>query len=177
MDMDGNVIKSTGRLGCGRGEFNYPNGVRLSKDDEIFVCDSSNHRIQVFSKNLDLIRVFGGKGTDKGYFRSPDDLDFDEKGNIYVAEQENHRIQVLTPQGRHIDYIGTGVLDSPISPAVYHNMVYVTDSSQCQVSVFRTSGKFVTSFGEDQLIRPECIAIDNNGFIHVTDGRLRVVTY
>ncbi len=53
MDMNGFVVASTGSLGSGPGQFNFPNGIRLSKDSEIFVCDTNNHRIQVFYKYLE----------------------------------------------------------------------------------------------------------------------------
>ena len=35
------------------GQFNYPNGIRLSKDGEVYVCDSRNHRVQVFNQDLE----------------------------------------------------------------------------------------------------------------------------
>ena len=51
MDHDGQVVSSTGSKGDGPGQFNIPNGIRLSRDNEIYVCDSSNHRIQVFASD------------------------------------------------------------------------------------------------------------------------------
>ena len=44
------------------GQFNYPNGIRLSKDGEVYVCDSRNHRVQVFNQDLKLLRVVGEEG-------------------------------------------------------------------------------------------------------------------
>jgi sugar lactone lactonase YvrE len=102
MDMNGTILKSTGRKGGNPGEFNLPNGIRVSREDEIYVCDTRNHRIQVFDKDLNLLRVIGRLGKETGCFSCPNDLDFDESGNIYVADQGNHRIQVLTQQGEHI---------------------------------------------------------------------------
>ena len=71
------------------------------------MCDSENHRIQVFAfdEDLNLLRVIGRKGAGN---RCLTDLDFDEAGNIYITEQGNHRIQVLTPEGQHIRIIGRG---------------------------------------------------------------------
>ncbi len=56
MDMKGSVVASTGSRGNGPGQFNFPNGIRLSKDNKNF---SNNHRIQVFDKDLNLIRILG----------------------------------------------------------------------------------------------------------------------
>ena len=180
MDMDGTIVKSVGKNGHAPGEFSFPNGIRLGKDDRIYVCDGgSNHRVQVFDKEFRVAGVLGGEGDEMGYLRGPTDLDFDGDGNLYVAEQDNHRIQVLTPLGDHVRYIGEGVLSSPVSPAVHQDMVYVTNmaSQHPKISVFKLTGEFVASFGEQVLQCPECIAVDDNGFVHVTDNRLRLVTF
>ncbi len=179
MDMKGSVVASTGSRGNGPGQFNFPNGIQLSKDDEIFVCDSNNHRIQVFDKDLNLNRILGRIGCDKGCFNCPADLDFDEDGNIYVADMKNDHIQVLTPGGEHIRYIGKrgskpGDLNRPWSPAIHKGFIYVTDVDNKRISVFKTTGEFVTTFGEGKLFDLYCIAIDDDGFVYVTDSRSHV---
>jgi DNA-binding beta-propeller fold protein YncE len=57
------------------------------------------------------------------------------------------------------------------------NMVYVVDHGNGRISVFKTTGEFVTVLGAGILKEPECIAIDDNGYIHVTDDRSRIVTF
>ena len=52
--------------------------------------------------------------------------------------------------------------------------MYVTDIDNKHISVFKTTGEFVTTFGEEKLVFPECIAIDDDGFIYVTDSRSNV---
>ena len=178
MDLNGRVIKSTGRMGYHSGEFNFPNGIRLSKDDKLYVCDTHNRRLQVFNKDLSFDRLIG----ENCYFEGPDDLDFDDAGNLYIVDQHQHCIQVLTPQGQHIRYIGRhglgqGELDNPVSAAIHRNMIYVTDMANKRISVFKLTGEFVTTFGEGSLTRPICIAIDDNGYVHVTDNRSRLVTF
>ena len=182
MDRNGIVVKSVGGVGSNPGEFSFPNSIRQNKDKEIYVCDGrSNSRIQVFDEDLNLLRIIGKRGTSNGCFESPGDLDFDEAGNIYVVEQRNHRIQVLTPEGQHIRYIGRhgvnpGELSDPLSPAIHRNMIYVTEPFNRRVSVFTLAGEFVTTFGH-KLSRPECIAIDEDGYIHVTSNEQVIVTF
>ncbi len=176
------VVNSVGTQGSDPGHFDYPNGIRLSKDNELYVCDSSNHRVQVFDQSLQLLRTIGGQGSGNRHFYSPDDLDFDDDGNIYVVEQLNHRIQVLTPQGKYIRTIGRygngpGELSKPISPAIHRGMLYVTDKNNKRISVFKTTGEFVTTFGEGVLSSPESIAIDENGYIYVTNARSQLIRY
>lgn len=60
MRMDGTIIKSTGRGGNAPG---FPKWHSTSKDGEIYVCDGgTNHKVQVFGRDLHLVRVFGGNG-------------------------------------------------------------------------------------------------------------------
>lgn len=68
LDRNGTIITSTGVRGKRPGQFNFPNGIWLSKDNEVYVCDSFNHRIQVhvFSEDLKLIRILGTKGSANG---------------------------------------------------------------------------------------------------------------
>ena len=92
------------------------------------------------------------------------------------------RVQVLTPQGEHIRNIGRsgfkeGELDHPVSAAVHVGMVYVTEANSIRVSVFKTTGEFVTTFGEGILSCPVCIAIDDSGFVYVTDNREKIVKF
>lgn len=182
MDMNGKIVKSTGVEGDHPGQFSFPNGIGLGKNDEIYVCDSRNSRIQVFDEELKFIRVIGREGNEDGCFRSPDDLDFDDAGNVYIADQDNHRVQVLTPEDQHVRSIGRhgsrqGELDHPVSVAVHKNTLFVTDLCNRRISVFKTTGEFVTTFGEDILQGPECIAVDENGYIYVTDSRSRLLTF
>ena len=48
LDKDGNKLKVIGRRGSGNGEFNYPRSVAFI-GEHVFVCDTENHRIQVFN--------------------------------------------------------------------------------------------------------------------------------
>lgn len=183
MDLrDARIIKTTGYPGVSPGEFQCPNGIRLSKDDEVYVCDTYNHRIQVFDKDLNLIRVIGSKGDGNGFFNVPNDLDFDEAGNLYVVDNHNHRIQVLTPQGRHIRNIGEfgtkeGYLRHPCSAAIQRDLIYITDRINRRIAVYKITGEFVATFGEGTMSLPECIAIDDEGYIHVTDHRSKLITF
>lgn len=178
---DGTIMKSVGTKGTAPREFNHPKGIRISNNNELYVCDMANHRIQVFDKDLNFLRLIGDRGSG-GCFRFPVNLAFDEAGNMYVTDQDNHRIQVLTPAGGHIRNIGipgkkAGELYHPISVAVHKNMVYVADRVTKGISVFQTTGEFLTVFGKGALSHPQCIAVDEHGYIHVTDDKCKIVSF
>ena len=175
MDWTGSVVRCVGREGEGLGEFRHPNGIRQSRDKKIYVCDTDNHRIQTFTEDLDQLGVITND------FNEPTDLDFDDVGNLYIADKKNHQIQVLTPEGQHIRNIGRygagqGELNCPVSTAVHKDLLYATDVYNHRISVFRTTGEFVAVLGQD-IVEPECIAIDEDGFIHITSNRELVTTF
>ena len=91
---DGKLVKTVGGEGGKSGQFDWPWGIALSKDCMLFVCDSDNHRIQVFDTNLKFISWFGKRGIGVGEFRQPIDLTFDPAGDMYVTD--HNRVQVFS---------------------------------------------------------------------------------
>ena len=175
---EGTYVTSTGGKGKNPGKFNFPNGSRVSKDNKLYVCDTKNHRIQVFDTDLNLLKVIGSKGSQDGHFNFPAGVDIDSSGNLYVADIENHRVQVLTPEGHHIRNIGKKeTLNHPIGICVIGDLAYVTSRYSHYVSVFHTSGEYVTKFGEGHLHCLEDIAVDEDGYVYVSHNGGCVVVF
>ena len=176
-NKEGMLLKSVGGEGKKPGQFNYPNGNRV-RENKVFVCDSNNNRIQVFDTELNLLKVIG-KGLKSGSF---DDIDFDSNGTTYVVDNDKHRIQVMTPDGRFLYTFGKkgstpGKLHDPVCIQVRGQLLYLTEYVNNRVSVFHTSGQFVTTFGENYLRKPEGLAIDEDGFVYVTSHESSVLVF
>lgn len=177
MNLRGETLKTIGRGNLATPQFHCPNGIRWNKSKDIVVCDTMNNRLQVLDRDLNLLYMIKHSS-----FAMPDDLDFDEEGNLYVANQTSHTIGVFTSEGAFLRVIGSygsrpGELDNPISVAVYRNLVYVTDSGNGRISVFTTAGEFVTTFGKGFLTKPECVAVDEDGYLYVSDGRQKIYIF
>ena len=171
----GELIKCTGEKGEKEGEFDDPRGLTLY-NNEVYVCDCNNHRIQIFDLDLSV----GARGKGRGEFKAPLDVKFDTAGNMYVAERGNERVQVMDRSGQFIREFGEGKLKRPSCLHIADKYVYVSDwSGHCMV-VYETSGQFVTSFGtygryEGEFHDPYCITSCVDGYIHVCDlGNNRV---
>ena len=104
---DGRLTAQIGNEGLRVNQFYDPNGVRVY-NDSVYVCDSGNSHIQIFTRDLrgrDTKVIGGGTIFRRGsaYESSilfhPEDLDFDDKGNIYVAHSKYHFVVVFTPYG------------------------------------------------------------------------------
>jgi hypothetical protein len=64
----------------------------------LFVADSCNHRIQVFSADGKWLASYGSAGSGKGQMSYPYDVRVDNAGFQFVCEFGNSRIQVFDPQ-------------------------------------------------------------------------------
>ena len=168
----GELIKCIGRRGSKEGEFDDPRGVTLY-DNQVYVCDKGNNRIQVFDLDLNFNRSIGSLGRGEGEFDAPLDVHFDTAGNMYVAEYGSKRVQVTDTIGHFIRSFGQegeGKLDGPSGLHIADKYVYVSDFSGHRIVVYETSGQFVTSFGDKELSGPRSIASSFDGYFYVCDS-------
>jgi hypothetical protein len=114
-----------GRRGSGIGEFAYPQGIALLQEtslerSRVFVCDTLNHRVQVFDGRGVPVGAFGRYGRGPGQFAAPADvaivnpeLPGDSARSsaahplLAVADQWNGRVQILELDGAFVASIGT----------------------------------------------------------------------
>ena len=59
------------------------------------VCDSGNHRVQVFELSGKFVTKFGSKGRERGEFNCPISTASLSDGRIVVIDRNNHRIQIF----------------------------------------------------------------------------------
>jgi sugar lactone lactonase YvrE len=75
----GELVKSWGGPGTGPGEFMLPHSVWAHTNGEIWVCDRENDRMQIFTENGDLLRMWTN-------VRRPGDIYIDADNVVYVGE-------------------------------------------------------------------------------------------
>ena len=181
----GELIKCIGRKGSKEAEFTDPRGVTIHSN-KIYVCDTDNHRIQVFDMDLNYIHSIGSCGRRRGKFVHPVDAAFSTAGNMYVVEYMNSRVQVLDSRGHCVKMfgdVGKGKLSTPTALHIADKYVYVSDMGNHQISVYEISGRYVTSFGrrgarKEEFKGPYCITSCVNGCIYVCDyGNTRIQVF
>lgn len=106
LGSDGHFIHSWGSNGTGPGEFGRIRALCLGPDGDLYVVDSTNHRIQVYTKDGVPVRTIGGPGTAAGQFSYPHDMAFNAAGDMLVVERGNHRVQKLTRDGKSLGIWG-----------------------------------------------------------------------
>jgi sugar lactone lactonase YvrE len=57
-DKNGTFVKSWGEFGSGPGQFNLPHAIVIDGDDNVYVGDRTNHRVQVFDTDGNFKRMF-----------------------------------------------------------------------------------------------------------------------
>ena len=117
----GELIKCVGQEGRKEGEFDNPCGVTLY-NNQLYVCDNNNHRIQVFDLALNFIQAIVSYGKGRGKFKSIDDVKFDSVGNMYVVEDGKRGVQLTMSYIRKKKRTKIAVLPISISNAVMCNL-------------------------------------------------------
>ena len=90
------------------GTLRSPEGIAVdSSSGNVYVADTDNNRIQVFSSNGDFHIKMGKIWVVLMVpLRSPEDIAVDQEGNVYVADTANNRIQVFSSNGTFISKWG-----------------------------------------------------------------------
>jgi DNA-binding beta-propeller fold protein YncE len=142
VSLAGAVIDTLGEPGNGPGQFNYPTNIARSTDGRLFVTDTMNFRVQVFSEDGRYLRTFGRLGDGSGDFDKPKGIAVDSAGHVYVVEGVNDVVQVFDGSGAFLlafggSGSGEGQLWLPSGIAIVNDVVYVADSANRRVQVFR----------------------------------------
>ncbi len=146
-------VKAWGKSGTQPGQFEDPIGIVVA-EDQIFVSDSGNHRIQVFDRQGKFLRSFGSQGENLGELSRPMSMGI-HKDILYVAEYTNDRIQKFSLANGESQGVlgssgsGAGEFDLPADVAVDDDgKIYVADFTNNRVQVLDASGKFLDQFGK-----------------------------
>lgn len=101
-----------------RGRFSMPMGIALDRrrghDETLFVCDSLNHRAQVFSLSpfeVKFIIAFGEEGEGEGQFHEPVSVCVDTIGRIFVVDS-SFRVQVFIFPEVHRPFVNCDCMKS-----------------------------------------------------------------
>ena len=101
---------SVGEESNENGKFNYPNGIGVDSEGNVYVNELENPRIQKFLENGTFVKQWGSEGKGPGQFTPLlEHLEIDNKQDmIYMVNRTlNPRIQVLDTDGNFVTSIGT----------------------------------------------------------------------
>ena len=168
----GTVVKSFGKFGKEKGELTNPVYVTVDDEERIVVTESSNHRIQVMSKEGRSIFTFGDKGPEK--LAWPTCCIF-HKNMFLVSDTSNHCIKAFDLSGTFLYKFGErgdrhGQFRRPRGLLVDGSSnLLVCDSENKRVQQFSLDGRFT---GKCITPLPKPMAITK-----APDGRILVTSH
>ena len=159
---------STGDYGLATSAYlNNPSGIALDPSNNLYIADTSNHRIRFVSAVTKIITTVAGAVSTGGYggdfqlgtstsaaFNNPYAIVRDPWLNcFYIADSNNQRIRVLTSNGMLYTVAGSGVVGS-------------TGDISAGASGAPLSAQFST---------PVALAVDTNGNVYIDDTNNNVI--
>jgi sugar lactone lactonase YvrE len=167
-DASGQFLLEWGTPGSGEGQFGQingrgeilggPAGLVLDYQNNVYVADPYNFRIQKFTSNGTFLSSIGRYGRGAGEFHWPSGLALDQKNNLYVVDSVLSRIQNFDLSGKPLFSFGSqGSDDGQFSTAsnranlkiVLDNSgnIYVSDSHSFRIQKFDAQGNFLLKWG------------------------------
>ncbi len=93
---------SFGSEGTKDGLFQYPYHLCIDALDRVYVCDTYNHRVQVFDSSGHFLFKFG-----EGQLSYPMGITVNSKNHLVVCDSGNHRVQIFDKSGVNLLTFGT----------------------------------------------------------------------
>ena len=171
------MLKKLGGQGNDDGQFQNPRGVAFDSNNNLYVVDGNNHRIQKFDMTGNYLLQFGNKGTGVGQLSSPRGVTI-HNGRVYVADSGNKRVAVFQTTGQFCHNIGEQLLGIPCDVAVNNNTLLVAIYGQNCLNAFTLDGQSKGNFGtlhqsnsktNDGIKYPYGLTTDLNGFVIVSE--------
>ncbi len=149
---------------------------------EIYVTDTGNERVQVFSSDGTFLRAFGGYGSEPGKLLEPVGIAIGPDGNVWVADSGNSRLSVFTREGAPVAQIP---MESWQTQGELQNflrlgpdgLLYATSPGSGVVEVVQGS-RVEAVTGNDEggdIQRPLGIAVKGDGSLFLTDPAQSIV--
>ena len=74
-------------------------GIATDQAGNVYIADSDNSRVQVFTAKGSPLRTWGSPGTANDQFNDAEDVDVSRDGTVWVADQQNSRLQAFSSTG------------------------------------------------------------------------------
>jgi len=160
----GTVLRRWGKPGSGPGEFKFIPGdpstptdvqaqIAVGPHGDVYVSDSGNARVQVFTPQGRFVGQFGSYGSGKGQFLRPYHLAVDATGDVYVADDQAGTLSKFSPAGKVVWTIGGGASSDPDLTGLFkfngfdaHGRLVVVNDVVNRVLYIDASGHKVDAF-------------------------------
>ena len=170
--MNKKFLYKFGETGKQDGQFMSPFRIAIL-ENELFVADSKNQRIQIFDDKGIFLRQFSTNTSSSSY---PYDLDIYEN-KVFVADTHSSSILVFDDSGELTNEFTVNNNFSKLDISgidVYDDLIFVSDSENNIVHILDLEGNLISEFGNfgkkyGELNSPMKVIVDENN-IYVSDA-------
>ena len=120
--------------------------ITVDSEENIFVLDGGNCRIQKFDKNGIYLQAIGSKGQGPGEFEQPMWIHTDLKDNIYVFDSLRRNLHVFDKEGKFIEmrrldslFFGLGIAEN--GNILTHTYFYSPEGNTRDIVTMDSKGK------------------------------------
>ena len=164
-------------------QLNEPWGIAVGPDGRVYVADTWNYSVKVFSPTGELLQVWTTFDDPPQTFWGPRDVAVDDQGRVYITDTGNKRVVVFREDGTFIDSIGgagalPGQFDEPVGLALdADGLLYVADTWNQRIQVLQWTDDMLTVlrtwdvygwFGQGMENKPY-LAVDDQGRVYASD--------
>ena len=164
-----------GTSGSGASELRAPTSVSIDSTSLIYVVDSGNNRIQVFSESggtYTHVTSIGSAGTGNGQFLTPLDISIDSSDYLYIADNANGRVQILDSTYTYVDEINLAYNPESVAIDEINSQIVICGEDKISIYDLTLYTEILTvSSNSSGGNNPKCISvrIDQNNDYLVAD--------
>ena len=165
--LDGKFVSSIGSEGSGELQFNWPWGLSTDEyNNDIYICDRENHRIQIISENLQFKSQFG-----EDTLRCPRDIKH-YKDNIFILDESNPCLHIYNRDlVLQQSVVTRGRGQQVTNPYCFFidnfGNILITDYGSNSIIILNSEFEFIHKIS---LTKPSGITMDRDDGIVVTSG-------
>ncbi len=172
-----------------------PRAVALDNQEQVYVADTGNKRIRVYTSAGQYVRDIGSGGSGVGQLDEPSGVMIGADNLLYVADTWNRRISVFSldgspamnytnREGQMVNHFRVRGWTEDLGNRPYlsidngRGLIYVTDPDAGRILVYDTAGNCVGSFGQlnregpglNQFSSIGGVAVDGEGSVYAADA-------
>jgi sugar lactone lactonase YvrE len=166
------VAGAWGKTGTATGQFaTGGGGVAVDRSGNVYVADSDNNRVQVFSAKGSFLRKWGSIGGGDGQFTRAEDVAVSPDGSIWVADDGGGRYQQFSAGGAFQTAVTlTGELARGVAVDANGDLLGAVEGSEKSGIRRFTAGSWAASgglLGAESLMRADDVEVSPDGSIYL----------
>ena len=167
------VVNKGGKFGREEGQMVWPSGLGVDINGDIYIADTFNHRITVFTENLKFKVCLG-----KDKLKLPKDIKFTTE-EVLVLDHSPNCVHFMSRSGEFMKSIitqgeaeGCMVYGADFFYPDHTGNIIISDRKHDNIKVFSKEGELIHTIGEHgmkkgEFIRPKGIGLTWKGIIFV----------